>query len=94
MCITVDHDTIKTQTVTVRCRDTMQQVCVCVHLSLDTSVFAQRRMLPVTSARSSLHGYRFLIMNNSKELTSLILYPTFFLLAPYLPRSAWVSTNW
>jgi hypothetical protein len=26
-CITVDHDTVKDQTVTVRCRDTMKQVC-------------------------------------------------------------------
>ncbi len=93
MCITVDHDTIKTQTVTVRCRDTMQQVCAWVHLSLDASVVAQRRMLPVTSARSSLPDYRFLIMGNSKELTSLTLLP-YVLLAPYLPRSAWVLTNW
>jgi glycyl-tRNA synthetase (class II) len=29
-CVTIDHDTLKTNSVTVRCRDSMQQVRVSV----------------------------------------------------------------
>jgi hypothetical protein len=92
MCITVDHDTIKTQTVTVRCRDTMQQVCVCALVArhfrfrAETHVASDIRAVIITRLPFPHHGQQ-----QGAHIPNPLPY---VLLAPYLPRSAWVLTNW